>query len=55
MAPSYIHYITGRTDPGVALLWTWVLVADITDELNMGPDALHLHDTSMELKCHVLQ
>jgi hypothetical protein len=37
------------------LLWIWVLVADITDELIMGPDALQAHDTSMDLKCHVLQ
>jgi hypothetical protein len=40
---------------GWHLLWIWVLVADITDEFIMGPDALHAHDISMDLKCHVLQ
>jgi hypothetical protein len=33
---------------------TLVIVANITDELFLGLDVMHAHDTSVDLRCHVL-
>jgi hypothetical protein len=35
-------------------LTTWVFVANITDESILGLDVMQAHDTSVDLRCHML-